>query len=115
MKTFVTDDYQVTLRDNGGVEVLFEGVYTDIRILYDPDSKSNWLEQMTGHGLRESNSITGLGLSTRILKKLCEALEVVGKQDLFDKEIVFVNKEDKQLYEENKENALIKYKQKTTN
>lgn len=92
MKTFVTDDYQVTLRDNGGVIVLIEGICTDIRIIYNPESKHNWSEEITGCGSKKSNSITGLELSTRLLKKLHKALEVVGKQDLFDKEIVFVNK-----------------------
>ena len=104
MKTFVTDDYRVTLRDNGGVIVLIEGICTNTHIIYNPESKHNWSEEITGYGSKESNSITGLELSTWLLKKLHEALEVVGKQDLFDKEIVFVNKEGEQLYEENKEN-----------
>ena len=92
MKTFVTDDYRVTLRDNGGVTVLIEGICTNTRIIYSPESKHNWSVETTGYGSKESNSITDLELSTRLLKKLHEALEVVGKQDLFDKEIVFVNK-----------------------
>lgn len=94
MKTFVTDDYQVTLRDNGGVKVLIKGPFVDRRIIYDPKSKLSWSEKATGRGPKESDSITDLELPVWLLKKLREALEVVGKQDLFDKEIVFVNKEE---------------------
>ena len=92
MKTFVTDDYRVTLRDNGGVTVLIEGICINTCIIYNPESKHNWSVEITGYGSKKSNSITDLELSTRLLKKLHEALEAVGKQDLFDKEIVFVNK-----------------------
>ena len=92
MKTFVTDDYQVALRDNGSVEVRIEGALINICIIYNPESKLNWSKKIAGCSLKESNSIIGLGLPAWLLKMLREALEVVGKQDLFDKEIVFVNK-----------------------
>lgn len=91
MKTFVTDDYQVTLRDNGGVKVLILGRFS-ISIIYDPKSKLNWSRRVTGFAAIESDSIGGLELFPGQLKILRKALTLVNKQDLFDNEIVFVNK-----------------------
>ena len=98
MKTFVTDDYQVTLMDNGGVDIIRLGSYI-IRITYDPDNKK--LPWVIAEGssnkprITVSKSISGLGLTKPGLEKLHEALELVGKQDIMDNEIVFVNKKGK--------------------
>ena len=93
MKTFVSNDYQVTLRDNGGVKVFTNNGLMSSRIIYDPESKPSWSYQVIGLNYEESNSITGLELPTWKLKILREALKVVDKQDLFDKEIVFLDEE----------------------
>lgn len=93
-KTFVTDDYQVTLMDDGGVMVLFKGETGDTCIAHYEDYEYPWLLQ-SSNGRRESTFIGDLRLSKRLLEKLYEALKLVDKQDLMDDEIVFVDKEKK--------------------
>ena len=91
MKTFVTDDYQVTLMDNGGVKVTIYGEAITHIIRYDPSDKKPWSEYTRLNTYaRESEDITGLNLNPYLLKKLHEALTVVNKQDLMDNEIIFV-------------------------
>lgn len=98
MKTFVTDDYQITLEDNGGLTVRIIKLLTyDILITYNPDNKEPWAKVSRNGDIsisKLSHSITGLGLSTSSLRILHEALETIGKQDLMDNEIVFVNKKN---------------------
>jgi len=93
MKTFVSDDYQITLEDNGGFTVSIKKYFIDdTRITYNTDNKKPWMKWYGKETFDSSQSITGLGLSTCDLRILHEALEVVGKQDLMDNEIVFVDK-----------------------
>ena len=94
MKTFVSDNYQVTLMDNGAVEVrighLGESIITYISVYGSPQWKK--CDKYRPRNKIIAQSITGLELMTWELEKLHEALEVVGKQDLMDNEIVFVDK-----------------------
>ena len=94
MKTFVADDYQVTLMDNGGVRVLIEDSI-DKYIMYVPDAKKPWSKcGYNGYDLKKSNNIIDLDLSKWKLEILSKAFEVVGRRDLFDKEIAFINREE---------------------
>lgn len=93
-KTFVTDDYQVTLMDDGGIMVLFEGEPKDTCITYHENYKDSWWVRSPDN-CRESTFIGGLSLSKSLLEKLYEALKLVDKQGLMDDEIVFVDKEKK--------------------
>lgn len=95
MKTYVTNDYQVTLRDNGGVRVLIEGNTANTHIIYDPEGSPRWSKHEVGYSFRGSNNITDIELPKWQLEILRDALALVNKQDLFDDEIVFVNDEEK--------------------
>lgn len=96
MKTFVTDDYQISIKDNGSFEVRIKSyLCDDTRIMYDPDSDEPWAKWYGKETFEASKSLSGLWLNTSKLETLHEALEVVGKQDLMDKEIVFVDKMEK--------------------
>lgn len=90
IKTFVSDYWQVSFNDEGRGKVLIrKQLTTDITILYNPEDKETpWLKD---NGVASgSHNISGLGLTKYELERLHEALEAVGKQDLMDKEIVFV-------------------------
>ena len=90
MKTFISDDYQVTLKDNGSFEVrIIEYFRNDtIIIRYDSYNKTWTIPKK----IKNSSNITDLQLSKSKLETLHEALEVIDKQDLMDNEIVFVDK-----------------------
>lgn len=88
-KTFVTDDYQVTLMKDGGIMVLFEEEAANTSIIYHEDYRDPWWLRGP-HCCKEAESLGELGLSKSLLKKLYEALLLVDKQDLMDNEIAFV-------------------------
>lgn len=97
VKTFVADNYQISLGENGSFEVRIKRyLCDDLRIIYNPDNKEPWAKWYGRETCETSQSITGLWLSTTNLETLHEALEVVGKQDLMDNEIVFVNNKTKE-------------------
>lgn len=93
MKTFVSDDYQVTLMDNGGVDVY---IGRNLNITYNPNNEKNtWTlredyDFYGVHNITTSQNITGLGLLKPGLVALRKALEIVGRQDIMDNEIVLV-------------------------
>lgn len=93
-KTFIFDDYQVTIMDNGGVSVLMDE-YGHLKITYNPDNKEKpWTQEENYpkfdiHKIINSQNIMGLELTSHGLKSLYKALKVVSKQYLMDNEIVF--------------------------
>lgn len=92
MKTFVTDDYQISIRDGGGFDCRIK-LYHTVCISYNPVGKGpTWFKNDNIVGLTKSYSIFGLDLTKHELEVLHEALELVGKQDIMDNEIVLVNK-----------------------
>lgn len=102
MKTFVSDDYQVSLLDDGSFEVRIKGfLCDDTRVKYNPNNKKEYT-WTRGNGsvfstyetYKTSQNLSGLWLSTSKLRTLHKALEVIGRQDLMDDEIVFVDKEE---------------------
>ena len=99
MKTFVSDDYQITIYDKGGFEARIIGAKpkNDVFVRYNPSDKFGkyWTRNGKVHGYSSSECLGGLWLDKSKLKKLHEALEVIGKQDLMDNEIVFLDKEEK--------------------
>ena len=96
MKTFISDDYQITINDNGGFVARIIGAKPkyDVSVRYNPNDKFGkyWTRDGKVHGYSSSECLGGLWLDKSKLKKLHEALEVIGKQDLMDNEIVFVDK-----------------------
>lgn len=105
MKTFVTDDYQVTLWDDGSFKVRIRGFFCDDTwVKYNPNSKNKEDTWYMGNGsvfstyetYKTSQNLSGLWLSTSKLRTLHKALEVIGRQDLMDDEIVFVDKEEEE-------------------
>lgn len=95
MKTFVTDDYQIAIYDDGGFKARIDGAMHDVIVEYNPSRKDGhyWSKNDNLWGYSISESLAGLWLSTWVLKKLHKALEAAGIQELMDKEIVFVDKE----------------------
>lgn len=94
MKTFVADDYQITLEDDGEITVSINSIKRllcdDTRITYSPDDKKHWHRWYGRLSFEASQSITGLRLSTSDLRTLRKALGIIGRQDLMDDEIVFI-------------------------
>lgn len=94
MKTFVTDDYQISIGDDDCD--CFDcriKLYHTICISYNPVGKGpTWSKNDNIVGLKASYNIFGLDLTKHELEVLHEALELVGKQDIMDNEIVLVNK-----------------------
>lgn len=91
--TYVADEYQVTPRDDGSIIVRIARIYgSDITIKYDPKEKEMpWtVSRSSVFGSFDSQDINGLELTKYELKILHDALVKVGKQDLMDNEIVFV-------------------------
>ena len=89
MKTFVSNTYQITTKENGGFECRITLDHS-ILITYEPVDKGfTWFKSDNIIGLTTSYNIFGLDLTKLELEVLCEALETVGKQDLAS-EIVFV-------------------------
>ena len=86
MKTYIADEYQVTLNDDGGFEVLLTGFPRE-HIIYNPNKKRPWAYTILSH-YEEAETLIGLRLDTYSLRDLHEALEVIGKQDLMDVEII---------------------------
>ena len=104
MKTFVTDDYQVALWDDGSFEVHILHIFCDDTcVKYSPNSEKEYTWAI-GNGsvfstyqtYKTSQNLSGLWLSTSNLRTLHKALEVIGRQDLMDDEIVFVDKEEEE-------------------
>lgn len=94
MKTFVSDDYQITLIDDDRFECRITPLLAhDVVINYNPEAakKLYWSKESIFEDIRISKSIYGLHLTRYELEVLHKALEVINKQDLMDKEITFVN------------------------
>ena len=92
MKTFVSDDYQIAIYDDGGFKCWLNGLTVNTIVEYNPSRKDGlyWSKCSHVYDYAMSESLTCLWLSTRQLRVLHEALEVANKQDLMDNEITFV-------------------------
>ena len=100
-KTFVTDDYQVSFTDDGGIMVLFEEENT--RIIYNESYRDPWWIRGP-HNCSEAKSLGELGLSRSQLEKLYEALKLADKQYLMG-DVVLMDKEKKEEPEDKVEKA----------
>lgn len=99
IKTFVSSDYQITFDDKGGFEAsVSPALFCITRIIYNPnDREEPWFVRRENTAgifyCNESQFLSGLRLVKEELELLHKALEVAGKQDLMDDEIVFVENE----------------------
>lgn len=96
MKTYITDDYQVTVKDNASIVIFIPcGTVQVDYIIYNPGKRKLWTHIRVQYAHKQysksAKSITELRLPQGLLKELHKALEVVNKQDIMDAEIVFVN------------------------
>lgn len=95
-RTYVTKYYQIAMMSRGNFEVHIKDLSGAIKcVSYNSDDKtwSAWTLDCLGSPFhrRNSESLTGLWLSTEELKLLYKALEAAGKQELMVNEIIFVD------------------------